>query len=302
MLGLYAVREALYAGLRKNKAGVFEKYTTIFLKENNYDVLFMGSSRAETAFDPRLFDSITRHNSYNIGVTGATPRIAFKVLKAYLHKSKAPDYLVFDLDFHFLKYGVDTVRYFPRYFPFLSNPVLLKEFNGIDPRFSTFRRNPVWSLPFSNMRLLSASLHGWMNKPGKFDTCYYKGFENKVLFDTLKSFAVRPFHAFINPQERAYIDSIIGFCAKNRIRLLLLTSPMYNGAEPALLNKSQVTRQLRDIAVLNGLDYTDFSKTPVSFDRRNFTDPYHLTGRGARNFTVQFSGFFSQYFDKKSVR
>lgn len=302
IFSLFVIRALLYKGLRINKSGVFEKYNTMFGKENSYDVLFMGSSRCETAFDPRLFDSITGRNSYNIGVTGATPRIAFKVLKAYCSKSKLPGFLVFDVDFHFLKYGVDTVRHFPRYFPFLSNKVLLTEFSDLDPRFTSFRLNPFHSLPYSNFRLISASLHGWLGSPGLYDTCYYKGFENKIFIDHSGNFTPHPSYAFIHPQERRYLDSIFTFCRQNQVKLLMVSSPMFRGGEPEVINKSQMIRQLEAIAAINGSSYHDLSTAPFSSDTSAFTDLYHLKGWAARKFTRDFAHSFSQYFDKKTVR
>jgi hypothetical protein len=43
--------------------------------------------------------------------------------------------------------------------------MLLNEFNKIDNRFNSFKYNPLYSLPYSNIRSLGASLHGWLNKP-----------------------------------------------------------------------------------------------------------------------------------------
>lgn len=299
VIGMYAVREFIYTGLRKNKQGVYEKYNTMFLKENAYDVLFLGSSRAEMHFNPRIFDSVTGHFSYNIGVTGATPRIAFSVLKAYCSKSKLPKHVVFDLDINFLKYGVDTIRNFPRYFPFLSNEVLLKQFDCIDSRFTSFKYNPVHSLPYSNKRMLSASLHGWMGKPGKYDTVYYKGHAAYVFEQYLKP--IKPFYGYIHPLERAYIDSIINFSKKNKINLIMLTSPMYKGLEDEMLNKKALISQLKNIGLVNKFEYWDMSKSAYSNKGEYFCDYFHMNAAGARLFTLGFAFNFQQYFDKKPV-
>lgn len=301
VVALFALRSLLYKGIRKNKHGLFEKYNTMFLKSNNYNVLFLGSSRTETHFDTRIFDSITKLNSFNLGVTGATPRIAYGVLKAYCSKSELPEYLVYDLDFHFLKYGVDTIRHFPRYFPYLENDMLCKQFASIDNRFNQFRYNPVYSLAFSNIRLLAASLHGWLNIEGKYDTTYYKGFTKVCFTDTLKRLLNRPFYGFIHPVERNYIDSIIMFSKQNHIKLLLLTSPMYEAVNTEMLNKKQIVNQLKSIANSNNLPYYDLSNQFFSARKRYFTDYYHMTGQGAAIFSRDFGRNFQQYFDKNTV-
>lgn len=293
------MREIIYIGIRKNKAGVFEKYDTMFLKQNNYDVLFLGSSRAETHFDPRLFDSLTGHNSYNLGVTGATPRIAFGVLKAYCSKSALPKFLIFDVDLHFLKYGVDTVRHFPRYFPYLKNETLLKQFNQIDDRFVSFYYNPVHSLPYSNFRILSASLHGWMGITGKYDSCYYKGFPKMRFVNTLEAIPIRKFHTWFHPKERAYLDSIITFSKQKNIKLVLLTSPLFDGGNVEMLNKNEIADQIKNIAKINHLEYHDLSQRSFSNDRSCFIDFYHMTAKGADLFTNEFSRIFNSKFSSQ---
>jgi hypothetical protein len=280
---------------------MYEKYNTMFLKQNAFDVLFMGSSRAEMHFNTKIFDSVTGHFSYNIGVTGATPRIAYAVLKAYCYKSKLPKYLIFDLDFHFLKYDVDTIRHFPRYFPYLGNKVLLSEFNKIDPRFASFRYNPVHSFPYANIRMLAASLHGWLERPAKYDSAYYKGYAGFALEEFSLKKEAKPFYSYIHPRERQYIDSIILFSKVNGINLVLLTSPMYQGAEDQMLNKNQVTSQLNNIARINGFEYWDMSKAAYSGREDYFYDNFHMNPMGARLFTLGFAFNFSQYFDKKPV-
>lgn len=299
--GIYLVRELLYIGIRKNRSGIFEKYDTVFLKENNYDVLFLGSSRVETHFAPAIFDSITGLNSYNIAVTGATPRIAYAVLKSYCSKSKIPSYLVYDVDVHFLKHGIDTIHHFPRYFPYLGNETLYQQFKHIDKRFRSFRYNPLHSLPYSNLRILGASVHGWTGKPGKYDTCFYKGFQKTLFFDSLNKFPLKRYYTWFHPLERQYLDSIIQFSKSNNIQLFLCTSPMYAGGAIEVVNKKEIDRQVFNIALVNKIPYKNFSQTSYSGDRSCFADYYHMTYKGARLFSGEFSNWFLQYSSKKAV-
>lgn len=298
---MFTIRTCIYSGIRKNKSGMFEKYNTIFLNSSEFNLLFIGSSRAETHFNPYIFDSITGLNSYNIGVTGATPRIAYAVLKAYCSKSKFPKYLVFDIDFHFLKYNIDTIRHFPRYFPFLENEELLNQFQKIDTRFKMFKYNPLYSLPYSNTRLLSASLHGWLGISGKYDSCYYKGFFKQVFSDSLISSKTDNYYSFIHVKERACLDSIILFAQKNKMNLLLTTSPMFKGGEPQLLNKKQMVDQLKNIAKINKLNYVDFSFCDFSETPSCFSDNYHMNYKGTGLFSKKFGLFFKQYLSEKTV-
>ena len=93
-------REVVYIGIRNNKIGEYDKLNTIFLKENNFDLLFIGSSRTESHYNPGIFDSITGLSSYNIGLEAASSRMIKGELLAYLEHSEAPKYVVINIDFH----------------------------------------------------------------------------------------------------------------------------------------------------------------------------------------------------------
>lgn len=295
------IRAFIYAGVRKNTTGVFEKYTTIFLKQNDHNALFLGSSRTEMHFDPRIFDSITGLNSYNLGITAATTRIAYGILRSYCFKSTKPTYLIYDIDYHFLKYGTDTIRHFTRFFPYLQNEVLYEEFNKIDPRFRSFKHNPLHSLPYSNIGLLGASLHGWLNTKEKFDADYYKGYPNKVPYTELQLKKTDRFYSWFHPTQRAYLDSIIAFSKTNKIKLILVTSPMFAGGNTELINRSSIVKQIQNIALMNDLTYLDLSHCSFSDRHDCFTDYYHLTHKGSVLFSNEFSLYFKQYLFKNSV-
>jgi len=80
----YLVRFILHEGIRKNKVGLFDKFNEVFHQKNYHELIFVGSSRAECHFNPRVFDSITGLNSYNIGVSGSNNSFTYGILKSYL--------------------------------------------------------------------------------------------------------------------------------------------------------------------------------------------------------------------------
>ncbi len=292
-VALYGYRALLYAGLRHNRQGIFHKYNEMFSGRGpRYDVLFMGSSRAEMHFDPRIFDSVTQLNSYNIGISGATPKINFELLKVFCARHQAPRYLVYDIDFYGLKYETDTLSAFPRYFPYLEDKGLRTALSAIDARFPSFYYNPLHSLPYTQVRYLSAAIHGWLNVPGKYDTFCYKGHQAG---SPGEGFAYRrqpPGYAYIHPLKRAYIDSVILFAKQHQVQLLLVSSPIFCGGKQHVINKKQLTSQLHDIAVQNGLSYLDETEPAYCYDSRLFVDNHHLNTVGAGLFTRAFSEKF----------
>ena len=96
---MYATQWFIYKGLTINKQGVYHKYSSIFLRSNNYNALVLGSSRAEMHTDTKLLDSLTGLNTFNAGVSGASTRMAYIVLKSYLQNSKMPKTIFLEIDF-----------------------------------------------------------------------------------------------------------------------------------------------------------------------------------------------------------
>lgn len=276
-------------GLLRQEKGYYAKYKSAFSEHNTFDVLFLGSSRAEMAYDTGLFDSLMKSNSFNLSMAGATPQVAFAALKTYLEKSKAPKTLYYEIDYHALKKRSKEIKEFNNYFPFLTNPTLRREFTKIDGRMLHFYYNPYYSWPYTGWKNLSSGFHGWFNIPNQSDNDYYKGFIKEVRRPPLDYLPGKDFYSFFNLHERNYLDSIIQLCSNNHIRITLVSSAIFGGGNIGLLNKKQITNQIRNIAKIHGIVYLDLSSLPFCNNRSLFIDHYHLNYRGALMYTRYFA-------------
>lgn len=287
---LFVYRAFLYTGIKKNKQGVFNKYNELFLKQGNtYDVLFLGSSRAEMHFNPKVFDEITGLNSYNMGMSGASPKISLALLKTYCHQHQKPKHIIFNLDYFSLQNDTDRLNDFPRYFPYLKNSYLRHELNRMDNRFNSFYYNPLHSLPYTQIDYLSNSLHGWLNISGKYDTLMYKGYQTSELKGLNTDDEPKPIYSFISMKNRGYIESIILFTKTNNIKLTLITSPVFGGGKKNVLNKTALTNQLKNIAYSNHISYFDYTDSLNYQNPQLFADYFHLNRQGALKFSQSIS-------------
>ncbi len=290
---LFVYRALLYTGIKKNKAGIFNKYNELFLKEGNtYDVLFLGSSRAEMHFNPMVFDSITGLNSYNMGISGASPNISLALLKTYCQKHQKPKFIIFNVDYFWLQNDTDRLNDFPRYFPYLENSYLRNELSKLDNRFNSFYYNPLHSLPYTQIDYLSASLHGWLNISGRYDSLMHKGYQTSEVKDLNTENGSTAIKGFISSKNRADINSLIHFSKTNHIQLVLVTSPVLGGGNNQVTNKTSLSKQIKTIALVNHLPYYDYTDS-ITFDNKSlFADDLHLNRKGAHKFTTDFSTIF----------
>jgi hypothetical protein len=279
----------------RQEQGYYAKLKTMFHEQNNFSVVFLGSSRAESHYDTRYFDEHTGENSYNLGLPGASSAVAFVALKAYLANSHSPKYLIYEVDYQALKKRGSEIYSFNNYFALFSNTVLRQGFNRLDKRMNHFYYNPYYSLPYTGFKNLSTSLHGWLQVPSKSDSLYYKGFVRSVLKPSLTLIPVKKQFCYFNVLQRDYLDSIIICCVKNNIKLTLISSPLFAAGVLDLANKNQLVGQLRNIATINGIAFYDLSNLQFCYDRKFFTDHKHLNYTG----TQKFSPFLVDIFNNK---
>ena len=290
---LYGLRALHYHGLLKQENGFYGKYSTIFLKQNNYTAIFLGSSRAETQYHPLIFDSITGLRSYNIGLKGATPRLANMMLSLYLINSKTPDHVIYEVDYHYLKYRAEEIMEFNNFFPYLKYESVRKEFSKIDRRMEHFYLNPYYSFPYTGLKNLSTSLHGWLDLPNASDNDYVKGYLKVVQKRNSVLRKESPVYSFIDPVERNYIDSIISQCENKHIRLTFALSPLYANGKLSLTNKEEILRNLRNIATIHNIGIIDLSSADFSNDRTMFVDNNHLSYQGSLKYSLLFAETFN---------
>jgi hypothetical protein len=299
---LFAARALHYHGLLKQKRGYYAKYKTAFFEKNDFDVLFLGSSRVEMHYNTYLFDSLTGKNSFNLSLAGATPQTAFAALKAYLVNSKVPKEIFYEIDFHFIRYYTPEIKEFNNYFPFLKNQTLREQFSKIDPRMDHFFYDPYFSLPYTGFKNFSTSLHGWLNIPNKTDSLYYKGYLKEIFRPHLTFLPTYKIYSFFNPVDRSYLDSIISISKKNNVKLSLISSPMFAGGVLEVANKKQILNNIRNIAAINNISYYNFSTPGYCNQRKLFVDHYHMNSAGAQKFTLEFARFYNNIRGRNALK
>jgi hypothetical protein len=295
---LYAVRAFEYAGLRKNETGIFAKLRLAFEEKNNFNLVILGSSRAESQYYTPHIDSATGLRSYNLGMTGAVLPFMRATLEAYLVHSNPPQYVVLNLDLHSFSDNPDTVYNFPRYFAYLDNEKLYEGLKSRDKRFFFFKYFPFYSMPYYTSRYFNSSIRGWIGKPGKYDADYESGFAPEPVNPRLGDYDTMSIRIFNHPApdfawtELHKIDSI---CRKNGSKLILVTSPLYYRWELHVINHSLLLAQFRDYAAEHKIAFIDLSHDPIRFDQELYADPAHLNKQGAMVFTRHFCDSLGQY-------
>jgi hypothetical protein len=296
---LYAVREVLYTGVRKNKKGEFARLRQTFLEKTPCDILVIGSSRAEGHFFPPAFDSATGLKTFNIGMSGATLPFIATTFEAYLENSPPPKYVILNVDWHTFDHPPDTVYLFPRYFPYLANKKLQEGISKRDGRFPFFKYVAPFSMPYFGTRYINAAIRGYTGKLGQYDTTVVQGY-TPVLPPVRSSLAQEiaalydreltiPSHI---PAELRRIKKI---CDARNIKLVFVISPIHEALTKHITNHETLLQFVRSFAGAERIRLFDYSNSEICRTDACFSDPSHMNRMGSRRFSHVFASDFAQY-------
>jgi len=295
---LYTLRELEYIGLKMNEGGEYAKLRVVFEQKNNFDLIVLGSSRAECQFYTPMIDSATGLSSYNIGMTGAVMPLIESTLEAYLVNSKAPKYVVLNIDLHALNDNTDTVYRFPRYFAYLGNETLYEGLQARDQRFFWFRWIPLYSMAYFNNNYVSNSVRGWINKPSLYNSTYEAGFAPSITDTTLGDLDTAKMIARNSRMPEIVWSSFLQIeelCKKNNSQLILVVTPLFHRAERVVANYEESLKKFRDYATTKAIPFIDMGHDTIRFDKTKYADPAHLNKSGALEFTRRFYPRLMQY-------
>ena len=297
----YGIRFLLHNGIRKNKEGIFAKFNTVFSEKNDYNTLFIGSSRAECHYNPAIFDSITGFNSYNIGMQGSNNAFTYGVLKSYLVNSKAPQLIIMNLDFHFSNESSDTIYAYPRYFPYLQNSVLYSELQKRDKRFFAFKYFPLYSLAHMGDKYLNSSIRGYLGKKSPYDELMHKG-NGKILplnYTDLDTLPTGKYEGGILPENMDYLDSIVRLGNSINAKIYFVISPTYFKGSERITNLTAHLQRFKDFAKTKNIPVWDYTNDTICSQKELFADFYHMKGEGCDLFTRKFSREFKTSLSRK---
>lgn len=291
---LCTAREVLYFGVRKYDTGEFGKLKQTFVDANDYEILIIGSSRAESHFHSGIIADSTGLSVYNIGMTGATMPFAYTSLEAYLEKSKAPKYVILNIDYHVLMDPVDSIHHFPRYFPYIGeNEALYKGISALDPRFPYFRYLAPYSMPYFGSRYLNVALRGFAGKPGKYDSTYVNGWSpTEQALIPIDSCDYSPYLSEGPEIIWESMHKIDVLCKQKQIQLLVVLSPLYEKQSNAIINETEIKDRISSFQTATDVILLDYSRDTLCSRPEYFADPAHLNKSGAMVFSRRFAHDF----------
>ncbi len=282
----------------------FKKFPTTYNKEQwvlnkkneNYDYVVSGSSRAFNTINICLIDSTILSKGINLATSGSSFADNYLLLYTFLKTNRVKAVLLTFDEYTFnssesYSYPFKDYEYLPRFFEdtvreiykdnISANKYSLYSYVPL-ARYSEFssKYNPFISLINYNNR----SLLGFDQSKGS-SLLQPVNYSNK--YDSIPLQKVR-----VNSNDLKYFNQIIKLCDSKGIKLILLTAPICysNIADPRIVANHEI---LRDIAQKNQLPRIDFLEIDNIRQPQYFNDINHVNLYGAN----LFSGFVSHKLD-----
>jgi hypothetical protein len=277
------------------------------MKKNSIDVMFMGSSYARFAFDPRIFDKELGINSFNFSTPLQSPLVGyFSLLEAL--KTQKPKLLVYETNWKM--FGV-TDNNMPAFYSYdnlkdgflklrlmralfgekeLSNFFLQKISN-------TYRYRGNLYVIFDDIsKKLKEIKNGKKEEAVKQPQSDYQ-YSNKGYFYSQKEvdlgkIAFDKIDQSFEWQEKQllYFQKILDLCKANNIKVLMVTAPWPKPIIDTFKKYYQYSDYFKKLAGENNLEYIDFNK--INKEKQFVTDDFfmdtgHLNYKGTQAVDVK---------------
>ncbi|WP_299385067.1 hypothetical protein [uncultured Lacinutrix sp.] len=236
------------------------------VENQNYDIVFLGSSRVANHVDTKLFDSLSSKKTINLGVLGASLNDNFLELKLLITSNKIKN-LVFQVDSNF-EMTNSTTMVSAQAVPFIRNNIVKKH---IKENLSNF--NKMYYLPFYRYAInghkmgIRESFFSLVNKKPRVNPEI--GYNPKYGNYPKQTASLPSEISKSNP----VLDNIVNLCKKHNINLILFVAP-YSSKMKNIEYIDKLNQKLPNLL--------DMSR---GYEDKLFYNYGHLNHNGAQVFT-----------------
>ncbi len=272
-------------GLRKQKTDYFGKLNELILKNNNFDIIFLGSSRVNWTINPKIIDSISHANSFNFGLDGAYIVEDQINLNAYLKTHEKPKLLVINIDPKILN-TTNEIKTPSRYLPYVNHPEVYDTLSKYSSWPIVSKYFPFVGASFYTDGIINQSLQAFIQPERKMEN-YYKGFSplKKVWESTADESAEGLLKIEYTPKGIILFRNFLKEVKQKDIRLQLIYSPQLYF--PQYRDKHlDFVKFLSSIADSYGFSIIDYSNMNICNNKKYFFDATHLNVEGANVFSL----------------
>ncbi|MBL6446871.1 hypothetical protein JMN32_11145 [Fulvivirga sp. 29W222] len=254
----------------------------------NAQLLILGSSIAEAAFNSGIIEEQTGLKTYNAALSGRKIQDWRPVGYQLCHADTVPDIVILDVFPNMLDWYGNI--YHPQdFYPYLLNPNVKEALSEINSRYSKLVTVPFYELTMLNSNYIKDAFQAWVTGLEQ------QGYDSLEFVQTEGSdFDPKDLQHFIpvaaDPLSvKAYYELISCFNQRGT-RVIFIAPPMYSPGMSAYVRYGEVKQMVNQIADSTNSLFLDYSNLE-SFSEKKlyFFNNTHLNGEGAAAFSRRFS-------------
>ena len=274
-------------GLQKTKSGDYKEWNEIYSGNINADIIINGSSRAWVHVSPKILDSILYVNSYNLGIDGHNFYMQYCKFCEYLQYNNKPKIIIQTLDIFTLAKRNDLYNY-QQFFPYIYKSRIRK----VTKTYKGFT-NMDYNLPFyryhNSSEIIKIGFDEFFTTTN-LDNGKYKGYLGIVkdwdnTFDEYKKANPKGVITDLDKESIELMDTFLNNCKNDNINVILVYSPEYIENQYLTNNRDEIFKIYNDFAIKYDIDFFDYSKDTISYQKKYFYNSQHLNKEGAELFT-----------------
>lgn len=273
---------------KKYWANPFEKLDAVFKDTSYRDIVFLGDSRVHVGINPYYIDSITKFNSYNIGIGGAPLNELYFLTQAWFNKHASPKIFVISIGYGSMLRYDDNFENPCYYFSYLNNEYVYKQFSDLKYHTTLFKYFPICKYSaydeYNKTSILRSMKGDRFLKVGGIN---YKGFINNAYENSYKESQNTNSDSIDKPSNYriqkgiGQFNSLIDLILKNKSKIVLVYPPDVNFSKSFYgIAFEKLGIEIEKIAARNNIDIWHFEKDS-SFKKILFQDPRHLNIKGS---------------------
>lgn len=268
----------------------------------NADIVIMGNSRGFSHFEPWTIDSICNTTSYCLGLGGYS--ITVQDLKYHYYRlyNKKPKYIIQQVDYYTLRndsapHQHESEQYLPMiYDSRIHDEFLRVGYTNLDIYCPLYR---YWGyqMVIKNGLLEFLGVKHYVRDPSRRGHHYEKG-----EWDGSELARMDTIHAQFNLKGKAYFEQYMRERAEEGIKVILVNSPTYIGANNKTTGLDKINTYFDSIASVYNTVYWNYNEGyEMCNDTANFCVSVHMNPQATHQFSIDFANDLKAYIDSVSI-
>ena len=287
---------AISKGLYEMDDYRFISWREITSGDLNANLVVMGNSRALSHFEPWTIDSICGLKSYNLGLGGYPINVESMKYNLYTAHNLPPKYIIQQVDYYTLRMlSAPQQHQSEQFLPLIYDQSIRPELKRIGytwkDLYIPLYRYWGYQMVIKNGLLEILNLKHYITDPSRQGHHYERGSWNGTELAKMDTI-----HATMDTAAMKFFEDYMLQCYSAGVKVVLVNSPTYVGANDKTLGLDKVNAYFDSIASVYNTVYWNYNEGyEMCNDTANFCVSVHMNPQATHQFSIDFANDLKDY-------